>query len=248
MCVAPSAAGGHVLWLLSVELGRRAAAAEALKALLMLLAPFLVCSQQGLDHDMRVCGCVRMRRTEEFIELQVPPDAGNGAANAGVLRRDVQPWRLVILSLSTDCQCACGQQSVAVRRLMLRLLQQAAWGAAANPTFVPAAAFVGGIPVIPVNRIPDALMQLLLCIVMPAVCAGVSLARLLWHVPVPAMVTLIASLLLERRVLVVGQSRDMVSAAVLAAQALIHPFRCAAQAALRCLNSSCSDKSMQQSA
>lgn len=59
-------------------------------------------------------------------------------------------------------------------------------------------------------------------------CAGISLARLLWHVPVPAMVTLIASLLLERRVLVVGQSRDMVSAAVLAAQALIHPFRWAA--------------------
>jgi hypothetical protein len=55
--------------------------------------------------------------------------------------------------------------------------------------------------------------------------AGVSLARLLWHVPVPAMVTLIASLLLERRVLVVGQSRDMVSAAVCAAQALLHPFR-----------------------
>lgn len=56
--------------------------------------------------------------------------------------------------------------------------------------------------------------------------AGVSLARLLWHVPVPAMLTLIASLLLERRVLVVGQSRDMVSAAVNAAQALLHPFRC----------------------
>lgn len=39
------------------------------------------------------------------------------------------------------------------------------------------------------------------------------------------MITLIASLLLERRVLVVGQSRDMVSAAVCAAQALLHPFR-----------------------
>jgi hypothetical protein len=55
--------------------------------------------------------------------------------------------------------------------------------------------------------------------------AGVSLARLLWHVPVPAMVTLIASLLLERRVVVVGQSRDMVSAAVCAAAALIYPFK-----------------------
>lgn len=38
------------------------------------------------------------------------------------------------------------------------------------------------------------------------------------------MLTLIASLLLERRVLIVGQSRDMVSAAVCAAQALLHPF------------------------
>lgn len=55
--------------------------------------------------------------------------------------------------------------------------------------------------------------------------AGISLARLLWHVPVPAMLTLIASLLLERRVLVVGQSRDMVSAAVCAAAALLYPFK-----------------------
>lgn len=55
--------------------------------------------------------------------------------------------------------------------------------------------------------------------------AGISLARLLWHVPVPAMLTLIASLLLERRVLVVGQSRDTVSAAVAAAAALIYPFK-----------------------
>jgi hypothetical protein len=55
--------------------------------------------------------------------------------------------------------------------------------------------------------------------------AGVSLARLLWHVPVPAMLTLIASLLLERRVLLVGQSRDTVSAAVCAASALLYPFK-----------------------
>jgi hypothetical protein len=39
------------------------------------------------------------------------------------------------------------------------------------------------------------------------------------------MVTLIASLLMERRVVVVGQSRDMVSAAVCAAAALIYPFK-----------------------
>eukprot|EP00775_Hariotina_reticulata_P011069 gene11069-11225_t len=55
--------------------------------------------------------------------------------------------------------------------------------------------------------------------------AGISLAKLLWHVPVPAMLTLIASLLRERRVLVVGQSRDIVSAAVSAAAALIYPFK-----------------------
>jgi hypothetical protein len=55
--------------------------------------------------------------------------------------------------------------------------------------------------------------------------AGVSLARLLWTVPVPAMLTLVASLLLERRVLLVGQGRDAVSAAVAAANALLYPFR-----------------------
>jgi len=55
--------------------------------------------------------------------------------------------------------------------------------------------------------------------------AGVSLARLLWHVPIPAMMTLLASLLMERRVIVVGQSRDVVSAAVCAANALIYPFK-----------------------
>lgn len=55
--------------------------------------------------------------------------------------------------------------------------------------------------------------------------AGVSLARLLYHVPIPAMVTLMASLLLERRVVIVGQSRDTVSAAVCAANALLYPFK-----------------------
>lgn len=55
--------------------------------------------------------------------------------------------------------------------------------------------------------------------------AGVALARLLWAVPVPALVTLIASMLLERRVILVGQSRDAVSAAVVAANALLYPFK-----------------------
>lgn len=58
--------------------------------------------------------------------------------------------------------------------------------------------------------------------------AGISLARLLWHVPVPALCTLIASMLLERHVLIVGQSRDMVSSAVQAAAALLYPFQCVA--------------------
>lgn len=55
--------------------------------------------------------------------------------------------------------------------------------------------------------------------------AGVSLARLLWHVPAPAMASLLASLLLERRVVLVGKSRDMVSGAAAAAAALIYPFK-----------------------
>ena len=54
---------------------------------------------------------------------------------------------------------------------------------------------------------------------------GLSLARLLWHVPVAAMMTLIASMLLERRIIIVGQSRDTVTAAVQAAAALLYPFR-----------------------
>ena len=36
---------------------------------------------------------------------------------------------------------------------------------------------------------------------------GLSLARLLWHVPVGAMLTLISAMLLERRIILVGQSR-----------------------------------------
>lgn len=81
-------------------------------------------------------------------------------------------------------------------------------------------------PPTPTPRSPD-----LLELQIPPDCgngynnAGVSLARLLWHVPVPAMVTLVASLLMERRVILVGQSRDMVSAAVCAANALLYPFK-----------------------
>lgn len=123
-------------------------------------------------------------RNEEFIELQVPPDAGNGTANAG------------------------GPTTSQHDHNMCLQLRHACVG------FGVCTAVGSGS-----RGLKHALS--VLCVV----CAGVSLARLLWHVPVPAMVTLIASLLLERRVLVVGQSRDMVSAAVCAAQALIHPFR-----------------------
>ncbi|GLC43834.1 hypothetical protein PLESTB_000913400 [Pleodorina starrii] len=55
--------------------------------------------------------------------------------------------------------------------------------------------------------------------------SGISLARLLFHVPVDGMLTLVASLLLERRIVFVARSRDTVTAAVQAAQALIYPFK-----------------------
>ncbi|GIL47652.1 hypothetical protein Vafri_4419 [Volvox africanus] len=55
--------------------------------------------------------------------------------------------------------------------------------------------------------------------------SGIPLARLLFHVPVEGMLTLVASLLLERRIVFVARSRDTVTAAVQAAQALIYPFK-----------------------
>ncbi|GFR44889.1 hypothetical protein Agub_g6233 [Astrephomene gubernaculifera] len=55
--------------------------------------------------------------------------------------------------------------------------------------------------------------------------SGIPLARLLFHVKVEGMLTLIASLLLERRIVFVARSRDTVTAAVQAAQALIYPFK-----------------------
>ncbi len=55
---------------------------------------------------------------------------------------------------------------------------------------------------------------------------GVSLARLLWDVPVPALTSLLASMLLERRIILVSSQRDTVTAAVQAASALLYPFKC----------------------
>lgn len=54
--------------------------------------------------------------------------------------------------------------------------------------------------------------------------AGVSLARLLWRIPVQCLMTLIASLFLERRIIMVSTSKDTLSAAIHAASALIYPF------------------------
>ena len=55
--------------------------------------------------------------------------------------------------------------------------------------------------------------------------AGIPLARLLWHVPVQGLMTLLAALLLERRVILVAKESGTVSAAVHAAAALLYPFR-----------------------
>ena len=54
--------------------------------------------------------------------------------------------------------------------------------------------------------------------------AGLPLARLLWHLPARAMVSLTEALLLERRILMVAQDKDTVSAAVHGAAALLYPF------------------------
>ena len=55
--------------------------------------------------------------------------------------------------------------------------------------------------------------------------AGISLARLLWFLTPRQAVTLVASLLLERRIILVARDADTVSAAVHAANALLYPFR-----------------------
>eukprot|EP00210_Caulerpa_lentillifera_P007725 g7371.t1 len=54
--------------------------------------------------------------------------------------------------------------------------------------------------------------------------SAVSLARLLWRIPVQCLMTLFASLLLERRIIMVSRSKDTLSASVHAAAALIYPF------------------------
>jgi len=55
--------------------------------------------------------------------------------------------------------------------------------------------------------------------------AGLPLARLLWHLPARELVSLIEALLLERRILMVAQDKDTVSAAVHGAAAMLYPFQ-----------------------
>ncbi|GMH35221.1 hypothetical protein BSKO_03089 [Bryopsis sp. KO-2023] len=55
--------------------------------------------------------------------------------------------------------------------------------------------------------------------------AGVSLARLVWRIPTPCLLTLLAGLLLERRILMISRSRDVLSSAVHAAASLLYPFK-----------------------
>ena len=55
--------------------------------------------------------------------------------------------------------------------------------------------------------------------------AGLPLARLLWHLPAWELVSLIEALLLERRILMVAQDKDTVSAAVHGAAAILYPFQ-----------------------
>lgn len=55
--------------------------------------------------------------------------------------------------------------------------------------------------------------------------SGVALASLLWSLPAEGIASVVASILLERRIVFVSQSRSTVSAAVQAAHALVYPFR-----------------------
>lgn len=55
--------------------------------------------------------------------------------------------------------------------------------------------------------------------------AGISLARLLWHLPCGPLMALLQAMLLERRVLFMSAERDTLSAGLHAAAALLYPFR-----------------------
>lgn len=55
--------------------------------------------------------------------------------------------------------------------------------------------------------------------------AGIPLARLLWHLKSGPLMALLQAILLERRILMVAQERDTLSASLHAAAALLYPFR-----------------------
>lgn len=55
--------------------------------------------------------------------------------------------------------------------------------------------------------------------------ASAPLAPLLWHVPADALASLLAALLLERRVIVAAHDLDRLSRVVHAAAALLYPFQ-----------------------
>lgn len=55
--------------------------------------------------------------------------------------------------------------------------------------------------------------------------AAAPLAPLLWHIPAEALVSLLAALLLERRVIVAAHDLDRLSRVVHAAATLLYPFQ-----------------------
>ena len=55
--------------------------------------------------------------------------------------------------------------------------------------------------------------------------AGIPLARLLWQLPPDALLALIQALLLEKRIVMLSEDRNALSASVHAAAALLYPFR-----------------------
>ena len=61
-----------------------------------------------------------------------------------------------------------------------------------------------------------------------ASAAAAPLAPLLWHVPPETLASLLAALLLERRVIVAAHDLDRLSRVVHAAAALLYPFQCVA--------------------
>ena len=130
----------------------------------------------------------------DAIELEVGAGAGAGLVGAG---RQVAAW----LPAARRC-CPAAKRTLVSGPPLFR----------AAPTPTPPA------PRPPRRRqVPPDLGN-------GAASSGVSLARLLWFLTPRQAVTLVASLLLERRIILVARDADTVSAAVHAANALLYPF------------------------